>query len=84
MRRISIPMIIYWAQVIASVLMMLFGLSYAIWCLIRAITSTDNHPGYALVWTFSIMAYVGWKLMLKPSVAELHAAQKRRKEEVKR
>ena len=26
------------------------------------------------------MAYVGWKLMLKPSVAELHAAQKEKKE----
>ena len=74
-----------WAQAIASGAIMLFSSSYAIRCLIETTRSDDNRPGYALVWTFSIMAYVGWKLMLKPSVAELHAAQKRRKkEEVKR
>lgn len=80
MRRISIPMIFYWAQVIVSVLMMLFGISYAIRCLIETIKSDDSRPGYVFVWLFSIMAYVGWKLMLKPSVDELRSARKKRKE----
>lgn len=76
----KILMAYLWWQVVMSVLMILFGASYAIRCLVETLKSTDGRPGYFCVWLFSIMAYVGWRLMLKPSVDEIRSARKKKKE----
>lgn len=68
------------AQIVASVILILFGVSYAIRCLIETINSDDSRPGFIFVWLFSIIAYVGWKLMFKASVDELRAERNKRKE----
>lgn len=78
MRRILMAYL--WAQIVASVIMILFGVSYAIRCLIETINSDDSRPGFIFVWLFSIMAYVGWKLLFKASVEELRAERNKRKE----
>ena len=78
MRRILMAYL--WAQIVASVIMILFGVSCAIRCLIETINSDDSRPGFIFVWLFSIIAYVGWKLMFKASVDELKAERNKRKE----
>ena len=67
-----------WWQVIFSGCMIIFGISYAIRCLIETYNSTDGRPGYIFVWLFSIMAYVGWRLMFRASVDELREERRRK------
>lgn len=71
-------MIFLWAQVIFSVFVILFGASYSIRCLIETFQSEDNRPGYIYAWLFSIIAYVGWRLMFKASVEELKEERNRK------
>lgn len=66
-----------WWQVIFSVCVILFGASYAIRCLVETLKSNDGRPGYIFVWLFSIMAYVGWRLMFRASIEELRDERKR-------
>lgn len=58
-----------WAQVIFSCCVILFGVSYAIRCMIQ---QTD----FIFVALFGAMAYVGYKLMLRASLEELREARK--------
>lgn len=67
-----------WAQVIFSAFVILFGASYAIRCLVETIKSADSRPGYIFVWLFSIIAYVGWRLMFRTSVDELREERRRK------
>ena len=73
----KILMIYLWGQVIFSVCVILFGAGYAIRCLVETLRSTDGRPGYIFVWLFSIMAYVGWRLMFRASIEELREERKR-------
>ncbi len=66
-----------WGQVVMSVLVILFGASYAIRYLVETAKSTDGRPGYIVVWLLSIMAYVGWRLLFRTSVEELRKERKR-------
>lgn len=66
------------AQVLFSVSVILFGTSYAIRCLIETIRSADSRPGYIIVWLFSIIAYVGWRLMFRASVEEFREGRRQK------
>ena len=57
------------AQIVASVLMIVFGVGYAIRC---AVTQS----GAAFVFLFGCIAYVGYKLMLCSSLKEYREARK--------
>ena len=59
------------AQVIFSVIIILFGISYAIRCLIDTITSDKGAAGYVVVVLFSLIAFVGCRLMYRESIKEL-------------
>lgn len=57
------------AQIVASVLMIVFGVGYAIRC---AVTQS----GAAFVFLFGCIAYVGYKLMLCSALKEYREARK--------
>lgn len=68
----TIEMIYLWAQVIFSVCVILFGVSYAIRC---AVERCD----VIFVIFFGGIAYVGYRLLFRASIDELHEARARRK-----
>ncbi len=61
------------AQVIASVIVILFGVSYSVRCLIDTIINGKGAPGYIISVLFSLIAVVGWRLMYRSSIKELRA-----------
>lgn len=63
-----------YAQVIFSCLIILFGVSYALRCIIE-------RSGDIYVFCFAAMAYVGYKFMLRASLEELREARKQDKNE---
>ncbi len=67
-----------WWQVIFSVCVIIFGISYSIRCLIETYNSADGRPGFFVAWLFSIIAYVGWRLMFRASVDELREERRRK------
>lgn len=67
----TITLVYLWAQVIFSVIVILFGLSYAIRCLITTVTTDKGASGYVTVALFSLIAFAGWRLMYRASIKEL-------------
>lgn len=66
-----------WGQVVFSVCVILFAVGYAVRCLVETLQNADGRPGYIFACLFSIMAYAGWRLMLRASIEELHEERKR-------
>lgn len=71
MRRI-IENIDLWAQVVFSVCVILFGITYAVRCII-------DKSGDVYVFLFACMAFVGYRLMYRASIDELREARAARR-----
>lgn len=68
----TIEMIYLWAQVVFSVCVILFGVSYAVRC---AVEGCD----FIFVFLFGCIAYVGYRLMYRTSIDELREARAARR-----
>lgn len=72
----TIEMIYLWAQVVFSVLVILFGVSYAVRCFIE-------NSGGVYVFLFVCLAINGYALLYRASIKELREArEKYRKGEI--
>lgn len=60
----KIESIYLWAQVVFSVCVILFGITYAVRCIIEK-------SGDVFVFLFACMAFVGYRLMYRASIDEL-------------
>lgn len=60
----AILTIYLWMQVIFAALVILFGISYSIRCIVE-------HSGFVFVFLFGCLAYVGYKFLWTASIAEL-------------
>lgn len=60
----KIEMIYLWAQVVFSVCVILFGITYAVRCIIEK-------SGDVFVFLFACIAFVGYRLMYRASIDEL-------------
>ena len=61
-----------WAQVVFSVCVILFGITYAVRCII-------DKSGDVYVFLFACMAFVGYRLMYRASIDELREARAARR-----
>lgn len=62
-------MIYLWAQVVFSVCVILFGITYAVRCIIEK-------SGDVFVFLFACIAFVGYRLMYRASIDELREFRK--------
>lgn len=65
----KIEMIYLWAQVVFSVCVILFGITYAVRCIIEK-------SGDVFVFLFACIAFVGYRLMYRTSIDELREFRK--------